>query len=158
MKFTCSFIPLKAALSIIALVGLGMSPLQPSRAQLPPRPTPGLPPRPPAPAPVLPPAPQASGGHIVLRLPHAHTDWTEVVWEDATGGLHLVEGWRAYAAQGEVRWFVAPYDFRKGPFRWQVYDKPNGRLLATSERFLVACVSCGHHLHRHRECISQHGQ
>jgi hypothetical protein len=57
------------------------------------------------------------------------------MWEDTTGALHLVEGWRAYLAQGEVRWFVASSDFRKGPFRWLVYDEPNGHLLATSERF-----------------------
>jgi len=38
---------------------------------------------------------------------------------------------------GQMRWQVAEKDFGSGPFRWVVYDKDGGRLIAVSGSFTL---------------------
>ena len=45
--------------------------------------------------------------------------------------------WQAHVRGGQVRWRVAEKDFDTGPFRWVVYDKEGGRLLAMSASFTL---------------------
>jgi hypothetical protein len=96
----------------------------------------GLPPRPPVPE-----TSAAVGGYIELQLPtNQILLWTAVQWQDSLGGWHTVQGWQGTldslsAGVGNKRWWVAPADFGKGPFRWQVYQLFGGQLLATSDSF-----------------------
>ena len=53
------------------------------------------------------------------------------------GVWHDVTGWRGHMRGGQVRWQVAEKDFGTGPFRWVVYDKEGGRLLAVSASFTL---------------------
>lgn len=141
---------LQAVVSLALLAVVLMGSKANSYAQLPPRPTPGLPLRPPASpgAPSLTPQslqPSTSqqteaGAHIVLVL-NTHSPggeyWTEVEWEGLPGHWYRVDGWRTFTSQRSVTWFVGEADLRKGPFRWQVYDRPGGTAVASSERFFL---------------------
>lgn len=138
----------------------------PSASLLQPTSVPPLPTRPtPQPAPSLPPRPtpqptprrRPTGGSIELRAQFPHTWpwaevpwqdlWTIVQWQDEWGSWHDVEGWRGtldhvvIGESGEVVgkgiWWVAKSDLGKGPFRWVVYWRKEGKLLATSESFYL---------------------
>ena len=71
--------------------------------------------------------------------------WTAVQWQDPHSGTwNDVEGWQGEldaitttdsTAVGRKRWWVAQEDLGSGPFRWQVYVDPGGRLLGTSRPF-----------------------
>jgi hypothetical protein len=98
-----------------------------------------LPPRP-TPATATPTAGPAAyvreGGLIELHVHPLQTGlWTLVQWQDARGQWHDVYGWQG-TVDGDLQvWWVAPRDFGKGPFRWQVYQSYGGPLLATSQSF-----------------------
>ena len=101
-----------------------------------------LPPRPATPTPDA--AEEASalrGAFITLHAWNAPVDaWTVVQWQDALGGWHDVDGWRGHlddSAGAEKRWWVAPKDFKTGPFRWLVYGEKGGELLGTSANFYL---------------------
>lgn len=128
----------RIALFSFGLAGLLLAALlamqAPSAAQaLPPRPTEA----PPTAAP-----PEVTGGFIVLTInmdEPTNDVWTAVEWQDPhTDVWHLVDGWQgAPNANHEVRWYVGQEDLGSGPFRWLVYDAPEGDLLATSETFML---------------------
>lgn len=128
-------------------------------------PTSTRPPTPPLPTATSSPLPYPSteiqwGGFIDLRarfpsnwpwnnLPWQDL-WTVVQWRDNLGDWHDVLGWQGHlddidvgeAGQvvGEKRWWVAPADLGKGPFRWLVYQRRDGRLLAKSASFYLSNV------------------
>ena len=76
------------------------------------------------------------GAHIELHasgLPNGA--WSVVQWLDTAGNWHDVEGWTATMPNTYQRHWVAPPDFGKGPFRWQVRRGPTGPVLAASDPF-----------------------
>jgi hypothetical protein len=98
-----------------------------------------LPPRP-TPATITPTAAPSSyvreGGLIELHVQPARTGlWTLIQWQDARGQWHDVDGWQGTVDGAIQIWWVAPRDFGKGPFRWQIYQSRGGRLLANSPSF-----------------------
>lgn len=95
----------------------------------------GLPPRPTLDQPAAA-VPTDPGGYIVLTG-FAAPVYTEVEWRGLTDDWYVVEGWRTETATDQVKWFVRESDFRKGPFRWRVYDRNGGRLLGTSQPFML---------------------
>jgi hypothetical protein len=120
-----------------------------------------LPPRP-EPTPTLPPTspalpkPQPVGGFIELQASFSDTWpwdtvprrelWTVVQWQDAFGNWHDVEGWQGTLDDvkdktGAKRWWVAPSELGKGPFRWAVYRSQGGRLLVRSDPFDLPAAS-----------------
>lgn len=79
---------------------------------------------------------QRAGATILLHTDAMPADiWTVVQWQDAHGNWHDVEGWQGRLDDGVKRWWVAPADFRKGPFRWAIYERRGSGLLGTSEAF-----------------------
>lgn len=97
-----------------------------------------LPPRPtdtPTPSPVT--APKV--GYIVLQPSiqlKAKIGWTVVQWQDGFGRWQTGGGWQGTLDEdGQKTWAVLAADLGKGPFRWVAYDKPNGKVLATSASF-----------------------
>jgi hypothetical protein len=102
----------------------------------------GLPPRP-EPSPTAPPKSSNPGGNIELVYDGVPVGpngvWTAVQWQDPyTEKWTTVEGWQGTIdLDGTQRWWVAPSEFGKGPFRWLVYDKQDGKLLETSEPFTM---------------------
>ena len=141
-------------LAAVSRLAAGAAPAQPSAT-----PTPPLPTWTPGPAPVK--TPQGAslpfvgwgGGAIELRVrfgPAALKRWSEVwtvvQWQDTGGGWHDVEGWRGaldeiVGAEGRKIWWVYRQDLGKGPFRWLVYDRAGGKLLATSQSFNLPGIS-----------------
>ena len=98
------------------------------------------------------PAPDGKGGIIQLLVrpvsdeqPTARqwqTLWTIVQNQDTRGEWQDVQAWQGTldevkAAQGIKSWWVAPENLGEGPFRWQVYERRAGSLLATSESFYL---------------------
>jgi hypothetical protein len=80
------------------------------------------------------------GAHIVLHVPSAPAGvWTIVQWQDSAGGWHDIDGWQGTLDEGDQKmWWLAPYLFGKGPFRWLVYQSTRGeKLLAASESFYL---------------------
>lgn len=78
------------------------------------------------------------GGLIELYVHPAQTGlWTLIQWQDARDQWHDVDGWQGTVDGALQIWWVAPRDFGKGPFRWRVYQSRGGRLLATSQSFLL---------------------
>lgn len=78
------------------------------------------------------------GSHIELHItPSNIVYWTEIQWQDISGGWHVVEGWRGSSSRGIVRWFVASKDFNTGPFRWLIYKQKGSNILGTSEVFAL---------------------
>lgn len=106
-------------------------PSQSSVHALPPRPTPATP------TPTAVPASYVrEGGLIELHVHPIQTGlWTLIQWQDARSQWHDVDGWRGTLDGDFQVWWVAPRDFGKGPFRWQIYQSYGGRLLATSYSF-----------------------
>jgi hypothetical protein len=82
----------------------------------------------------LPPPP---GSAITLYAYPIQSDaWTVVQWQDAQGDWHDVEGWQGPLGQeGHVVWWVTPEIWGEGPFRWAIYQRQDGQLLATSDSF-----------------------
>ncbi len=97
-----------------------------------------LPPRP-TPAPPSAANSDIPGGFILLSIDEdIHAAWTAVEWQDNDGDWHLVDGWRGSPdANSQVRWYVGHEHLGSGPFRWLLYDAPDGDLLATSETFTL---------------------
>ena len=129
-----------ALIVIIALVLFAGRQLvsEPARASamLPPRPT-AVPSATPSPTPT-PDVDESEeiGATIELRARGMPADaWTIVQWQDAQGDWHDVEGWQGTLDEDVKRGWVAPADFRKGPFRWAIYQTEGGTLLATSSSF-----------------------
>ncbi len=110
---------------------------------------------PPPPRPTLTPTPnivrgQSTGSYIELRVPTDNINlWTVVQWQDPQGAWHDVETWRGILDEinqhkGDKLWWVYPRDFGTGPFRWLVYDRPNGQVLAASRSFNLPGASNQH--------------
>lgn len=78
-----------------------------------------------------------TGGFIEVVIPDAPDGaWTVVEWQDGEGAWHEVTGWREGLDDVDSkRWWVAPDVFGTGPYRWMIYDGPNGVLLAESATF-----------------------
>lgn len=84
------------------------------------------------------PAPVAEVGYIHLMVHQAPASAFAVVqWQDGLGGWNLVEGWQTQLPTGQHTWAVLPTHFGQGPFRWVVYDRPGGKVIATSARFTL---------------------
>ncbi len=105
---------------------------------------PNLPPRPTltptsTPAPTSTPvSPAPNLARILLVAGSAYEGaWTVVQWQDKPGEWHDVEDWQGEVRNGWIRWRVAPKDWNTGPFRWQVYDKADGTLLASTASFTL---------------------
>ncbi len=114
------------------LLAMLLLPPNPSAVHaLPPRPTPVT-----ATPTAVPSAHVREGGLIELHIhPLQIGLWTLIQWQDARGQWHDVDGWQG-TPDGDLQiWWVAPRDFGKGPFRWQVYQSRGGRLLAASPSF-----------------------
>jgi hypothetical protein len=106
---------------------------------LPPRPAPAFPPRPTTPVPLADEDDEPVGAYIELQAQGAPDGvWTVIQWQDSARAWHDVEGWRSTLDEGGRRvWWVAGADFGTGPFRWAVYQSPDGDLLAESETFYL---------------------
>lgn len=76
---------------------------------------------------------------INLRVIPPQADlWSVVQWQDATGTWHGVENWQGMLnGGGQIRWWVAEKDYGSGPFRWAVFDAPDGKLLGASDNFFL---------------------
>ena len=111
----------------------------PPISTLPPRPAPVFPPRPTTPVPPADEDDEPVGAYIELQAQGAPDGvWTVIQWQDSAGAWRDVEGWRSTLDEGGRRvWWVAGADFSKGPFRWAVYQSPDGDLLAESETFYL---------------------
>lgn len=74
----------------------------------------------------------------LLIFPFVPGLWTGVQWIDGTGNWHDVGGWQGTFNQPDyISWFVEKKDFAKGPFRWVVYQRQGGELLAMSQPFYL---------------------
>ncbi len=63
--------------------------------------------------------------------------WTAVQWLDGDEWRDVV-GWQASLNEsGMVAWAVAPTNFGERPFRWLIYDRQGGKLIATSDPFAL---------------------
>jgi len=107
------------------------------------------------PAPTATPAAQpqslnSDGSAIELRVRPVDANWqslwTIVQWQDNLGHWHDVDGWRGSldevaVSEGIKRWWVSRGHLGQGPFRWVVYDRPGGRLLAKSQAFNLPPVA-----------------
>jgi hypothetical protein len=100
----------------------------------------------PPPRATLTPTPHAhptEGTYIELRLPTDNLNlWTVVQWQDGVGDWHNVDSWQGildsiHDHKGDKIWWVLPYSYGTGPCRWLVYDRPGGKLLATSHSFYL---------------------
>ncbi len=134
-----------ALVGLVIVLGVILMPMQAHAAPsaLPPRPTP-VTPTPIMPTPTTSSVVSGGSGASIQLSVSAATDgwslWTEVQWQDALGGWHPVEGWRGQLDSvsngvGLKTWWVAPGDFGKGPFRWQVYQTAGGQWLTSSTPF-----------------------
>jgi hypothetical protein len=82
----------------------------------------------------------SDGARITLSLqgpvPTPDGLWAVVQWQDAQEGWHDVEGWRgSLNNKRQMRWWVSPTDFGRGPFRWIVYAEPNSSVVIGSSDF-----------------------
>ena len=148
------------SLAIAATLNLFLAPVAP--AQQPATPThPPLAwtPGPPLPKTPVPPInlPGPDGGQIELRVQfapawwqrrtvHWQELWTVIQWQDRLRNWHDVEGWRGgldeiVKSEGGKTWWVIQADLGKGPFRWLVYDRAGGKLLAASQSFNLPSAS-----------------
>jgi hypothetical protein len=129
-KFIFTLFGLICAVALLA----GLGPNTPTATAAPP-PRPTL-----TPTPYVAPA-KIAGSYIELRVPTDNIKlWTVVQWQDPQGNWHDVETWRGILDEinqhkGDKRWWVYPRDYGTGPFRWLVYDQPNGQVLVTSRSF-----------------------
>ena len=73
--------------------------------------------------------------------------WTVVQWQDHKDVWHDVAGWQGTLHEiassddgsvvGSKPWWVGREDLGKGPFRWRIYRRRYGWLMATSEPFYL---------------------
>ena len=144
-------------LAAVSWLAAGATPVQQSTTPTPPPPT--WTPGPPPPKTPVPPInlPGPDGGQIELRVQfapawwqrrtvHWQELWTVIQWQDRLRNWHDVEGWRGgldeiVNGEGGKTWWVARTDLGKGPFRWLVYDRAGGKLLAASQSFNLPSVS-----------------
>ncbi len=150
-----------ALLSALLLFGMLPSLTQAAPAALPPRITPSptatsTPEATPTSAPIATPTPQvlstAPGANsstlelVVKASSQAMSQynwksmWTVVQWQDESAAWHDVEGWRDAldtldATGGSKHWSVPDSLFGRGPFRWLIYERDGGALLATSATY-----------------------
>jgi len=123
-----------ALITVFSLFSLDPNTVQAS-PNLPPRPT--LTPTPtPTPTPVIP-APVNLARILLVAGSTYEGAWTVVQWQDKPGVWHDVEGWQGHVRNGWIRWRVATKDWGTGPFRWLVYDKAGGTLLASTASFTL---------------------
>lgn len=126
-----------ALIALFSLFAFGPTLVQ-AAPDLPPRPT--LTPTATATATPIP----ASLARILLVAGSAYEGaWTVVQWQDELGMWHDVEGWQGQVNNGWIRWRVAQKDWGTGPFRWQVYDKAGGTLLASTASFALPTGAYG---------------
>lgn len=87
------------------------------------------------------PAPSATpvqGASIRLRVLDAGQALRSgVQWQDTQGGWHNVDAWQADLSSGGQSWWVAPWHFGTGPYRWVVYSGDGEALVAVSESFFM---------------------
>jgi hypothetical protein len=107
---------------------------------------PNLPPRPTL-VPTSVPLPIAiTGASIELLVPTSSLNYYTVVqWQSSVDHLwHTVISWQgnlddtvpnSTPTLAYKRWWVYDTNFGQQNFRWQVFDKPNGKLLVTSATF-----------------------
>lgn len=115
-------------LSAWVLSGLAVAPAPAAVVLTPDRPTP-------LPLPTV--TPPIAGGFIELHAAPAGA-WTIVQWRGVGATWHNTDGWRGAPDEtGVVRWYVGPEHLGQGPFRWRVYEREGGRLLATSDAFAL---------------------
>jgi len=75
---------------------------------------------------------------ILLQTTPAQSDlWSVVQWRDADATWHDVEGWRGTVVNGRTIWWVEQKDWGKTPYRWVVYQREGGPLLAISDEFAL---------------------
>ncbi len=110
----------------LAAVFAPLSSVLATTTNLPPRPTPSA-------------NVPAGDSYILLHTDAAPSGaWSIVEWKDAAGDWHVVDGWQGTLDEGGVkRWWVAPTDRGKGPFRWVVYERPGGHVWGTSAEFML---------------------
>ena len=136
---------LALAASLVAAVALLLSiGATPAAAYLPPRPTPSV---------TLMPTPTRQPsrhkttatepfGRIRLAVTPASAGlWAVVQWQGGDGVWHDVAGWQGILAETGQRWAVEQRNFTEGPFRWVVYSRAGGDLLATSASFDLPAVA-----------------
>lgn len=116
------------------------------------KPAQALPPRPNTPTPTALPLPTPketpdedwlTGAYIRLQTGTTvggASLWCVVQWQDNAGNWRDVEGWSGYTEDGGKRWWVAPKDFGRGPFRWAVYGG-GGAVLGTSDVFSLPAAA-----------------
>lgn len=76
------------------------------------------------------------GARILLRTTARYEGyWSVVQWQGPSGGWQDVEGWRGNIEDAHKRWWVSPDAYGAGPFRWLLYDREGGTLIAASEAF-----------------------
>jgi len=84
-----------------------------------------------------------SEGYIQLHVLSARADlWTAIQWQDHDGIWRPVEGWQGTLdeienGKGKKTWWVGKADMGTGPFRWLIYSRYQGKLLATSSPFYL---------------------
>ena len=140
---TSTWLLLIALLCLLAWAGSQPSPVQAGPAALPPRPTPES-------RPGHAPEMLMNGAAIDLHVQFApgwrwaRFPWQElytlVQWQDSQRIWHDVEGWQGTLddivdGEGRKVWWVADADQGAGPFRWLVYDRYRGKVLAASAPF-----------------------
>ncbi|MBE2198070.1 MAG: hypothetical protein IAE79_05630 [Anaerolinea sp.] len=79
-----------------------------------------------------------AGGFLLLQIVGGNNAlWTEMQWLASDGAWMTVDGWRGNpSADGVVMWYVGPENLGfRAWFRWLVFDKEGGQLLATSDAF-----------------------
>ncbi len=118
----------------LGLIGLLMMMPAPASADLPPRPTE-----------VPTTGASIAGASIELHVPTTNLNYfTQVQWQDYKGVWHTVIGWQGnlddtLISNGQTfaykRWWVYVANFGQINFRWLVYDRFNGKVLATSPVF-----------------------
>lgn len=129
---------------LVALAALSATPA----AAVPPRPT--MPP--PTALPTCQPRVTPRPGRTLIVLLYAlppellppgwQTLWTGVQWQDGLGAWHDVEGWRGHLDEevrgvGKKTWVVADGHLGHGPFRWLVYARQGGEVVAVSRSFYL---------------------
>jgi hypothetical protein len=85
---------------------------------------------------------ESTGAFIRLRVAPALPGlWTVVQWRDASGTWYFVDGWQgALEGDGTKRWWLPGTLFGYGPFRWVVYDNPDGRVVSMSDPFYLPSI------------------
>lgn len=136
------------------LIAAGCLGLMALLSALAPAPAAAMPPRPPRPTapPTTPPSPTPTPQRTLIvlvytlrpeALPAAwQTLWTGVQWQDRLGAWHDVEGWQGTLDEevrgiGKKTWVVADGHLGQGPFRWQIYARRGGDVIAASRPFYL---------------------